>query len=325
MDDAIYGGFRKRDSVTQGRTLLWALAIFFYLAWILEFLTAPVYLVPGFYFDGSGSTLISLVALLVEFAVFSLSLLLLLCGLRWASFLLAPFLALAGIFNLVGSMKVGAFGGPALFMALAEFVICGALFLSHSLTAFLGDRKERGIPWFSVGLTGVGLFTGVLVVMAIPAWQTYQVSQVDVQETAFASKIIRSFCDTLDINTLNQVASDGLKGNMDPDSFPAVQTELQKRLGSLVDFEPPQPRSIGVLVMDPQVTGRVVYQGRGHYQKGFLTVTLSIDFDHQPWVLQAFEYAPSAPQNDEEPPAIRSARKGHPNGIRTRATSVKGR
>jgi hypothetical protein len=66
-----YPDIHTRDAVAQGRMILIGIAAAFLCLWIIEFVTYPAILIPGFLYDRSLRTAFQLLGYLVQFGCFS--------------------------------------------------------------------------------------------------------------------------------------------------------------------------------------------------------------------------------------------------------------
>lgn len=191
--------YQRGDLVYQGRMIVLGVSAAFLMAWILEFLTYPVYLVPGFLLDESLQVFFLFLGMIVQFGIFSICSLLLWAGVGWVRYVFGFYLLLVGLANVVLSITQGALGGPQLVLGAIYLVSASALVMSLGVTRYVEERRHLSVPWLSIGLSIVGLVFVFVGVMVIQLFQVWAVVQSNRQETAFASDILQRFTPSLDM------------------------------------------------------------------------------------------------------------------------------
>jgi hypothetical protein len=278
-----YQATQRTDAIHQGKMIVLGIGLVYLVSWILEFLTYPVFLVPGFLYDSSLQTFNALVILLAQLGLSSLFSLLLWAGLGWVRYLFGFYLLLAGLVNVVFSITLGAFGGIPLVFGAVSLVAAAAVTLSLSVTRYLEDRRQKGIPWLSTGLALAGIFTIVLAVIALDLFQFHQVLQTNRREAAFASSIMERFAPNLDVNVMEQAADADLKLRMEESGYADQCQLIKQEVGAFRSYEKPRRETVAELALDRAQASLLVFHGVAHYQKESLAIDIEVDFSRQPW------------------------------------------
>jgi hypothetical protein len=264
--------------------ILLAVGCAYLAAWVLAFLTSPAFLVPGFLYDRSLATLWHLLGLTAQLAVFSLLALLLWAGLGFVRYVLAFYFLIAGLFDVVASISMNAYGGYQLFLGVLNLTCAAVLAVSVGVARYVEHRRRGGIPWFSLGLGTVGLFTVFVVTVGIDLVRAHQAVQSTREETAVTSGIMESFARTLDPEVINRLAEADLRRGLAMNDFADQCDELKSELGHLQSFQEAKPPSMADIMLYPHPS-LVALEGTAIYDKGKLLIFIELNvFKHPPLI-----------------------------------------
>jgi hypothetical protein len=270
-------GVHTRDAVAQGRMILIAIGAAYLTLWILEFVSSPVILVPGFLFDRSLATAQLLFNYLFQFGVFSAFVLLTLGGVRWVRYVYAAYLLLAGLISVIVSIEMDSYGGVALILGGIEIVSAGALATSISVLKYLADRREKGVPWLLLGLTALGL-VGILIGIFVYDGVVTEVKiQLVQRDKAAAVDLLQKLGPGLDAHVIDNVATEKLRKDIAAPDFADQFTELKAELGAFKGLDDMPAPGVASIVMDPPSGSAYEWEAKLHYEHGDLLVWLDED------------------------------------------------
>ena len=277
MEEATFPDIHRRDAITQGRTIIVAVALGFYCLWVVNFLGSPVLLVPGLVYDHSYQTALRFISLMVQYALFSAGLLLTWAGLGWARYALALYLFVVGLISVIISIDMGSGGGALLILGSVEIAGAVGLTMSLGVHRFIEDRRRTGVPWLTLGLSIVALTAMPVGLFGLCEFEALAFLQAEERYTTTAREWIQNFASDLDPQALKDSAEGDLKRDLDSPDFADSLHALRVRLGALraVDL-PPEPTLQRVVTVPINGPARA-YHVKAHYEHGDVMIWMEAD------------------------------------------------
>jgi hypothetical protein len=233
--------------------------------------------VPGVFFDRTGEVFFLLMTSMVQFAIFSTCMVLVWLGIAWVRYVFALYLLALGLFDVIYSIGLDAYGGGRLALGVIYLASGGALALSVDVVKYIEFRRRSGIPWVGLIVGLVVLWLLPLVVVAVDAGQAWMAYRQEQHDLDVATGMMQKIAPNLDVSVVRETAAKTLQDQLNDQGMVESFTDLKSGLGAFVKLDLPKGSSLASVSLHPPTGSVWTFYGTAHYAHGDAQLVLTED------------------------------------------------
>jgi hypothetical protein len=138
------------------------------------------------------------------------------------------------------------------------------------------DRRQKGIPWLSLGLTAAGLFALVMGLVGFDLLKTWMLVQTDRREADFASNALQGFAPSLDLSVIRPLVSDEVWDMFSRSGFADTCEDCKAKVGEFQGCDQLNSTPVAQLIMQPHLGNQSCFGVIARYKKGSLMLSFSL-------------------------------------------------